>query len=329
MSPYRRNVLVGATVLVGLIVLGWMILRFSGGLAAPFTPAQFSVFLISDRADGIADGSPVLYRGVDVGRVIRVRPSENMVQVVMVANINQEALVPQNVTAIIRSQSALGTGSAIAFELLEPEPIGRLQPGQEIVARYVGLELLPPEFSGLARDLQLTSQQFRESNIIPLLREQIEQAGRVMDSVQQLIDDPQMREDLQASLANLRSASASAARVTEKLETFAEDLQTVSNNASTTITQAQGTIRKTEGHIDDLARQTSERMMQIARLLEQFQAITSKVEHGEGTAGQLVNDPKLYEGLVETTRLLNATIADLQRLINQWEQEGIPMRLGR
>jgi len=287
------------------------------------------VFLISDRADGIADGSPVLYRGVDVGRVIRVRPSENMVQVVMVANINQEALVPQNVTAIIRSQSALGTGSAIAFELLEPEPIGRLQPGQEIVARYVGLELLPPEFSGLARDLQLTSQQFRESNIIPLLREQIEQAGRVMDSVQQLIDDPQMREDLQASLANLRSASASAARVTEKLETFAEDLQTVSNNASTTITQAQGTIRKTEGHIDDLARQTSERMMQIARLLEQFQAITSKVEHGEGTAGQLVNDPKLYEGLVETTRLLNATIADLQRLINQWEQEGIPMRLGR
>jgi hypothetical protein len=52
-----------------------------------------------------------------------------------------------------------------------------------------------------------------------------------------------------------------------------------------------------------------------------------KVDKGQGTAGQLVNDPKLYQSLNDTARQLDKTVADLQRLIEQWEQEGIDLRL--
>jgi hypothetical protein len=40
-----------------------------------------------------------------------------------------------------------------------------------------------------------------------------------------------------------------------------------------------------------------------------------------------MNDPKLYQSLVETTMELNATVKDLHRLVEQWEQEGVTLKL--
>ena len=41
----------------------------------------------------------------------------------------------------------------------------------------------------------------------------------------------------------------------------------------------------------------------------------------------MVNDPKLYQSLVDSARELNLTIVDLRRLIDQWEQEGASIKL--
>jgi hypothetical protein len=54
-----------------------------------------------------------------------------------------------------------------------------------------------------------------------------------------------------------------------------------------------------------------------------------KVEQGKGTAGMMVNDPRLYESMVDSAKQLNATLSDLNRLVQQWEQEGVTLRLGK
>jgi hypothetical protein len=61
--------------------------------------------------------------------------------------------------------------------------------------------------------------------------------------------------------------------------------------------------------------------------MKQVSSTLEKIERGDGTAGALLTDRRLYEGLVDTTRELQIAIRDLQRLIRQWEQEGVPMRL--
>ena len=60
-----------------------------------------------------------------------------------------------------------------------------------------------------------------------------------------------------------------------------------------------------------------------------MQSIANKIDKGDGTAGKLVNDPKLYEGLSDSAAELHLTIKDLRRLIQQWEQEGVPFKLGK
>ncbi len=321
MSPYRRNVIVGLTVLVAMLILGWMILQFGGELASPFTPKQFSIRVVSDRADGISDGSPVTYRGVAVGRVAAVTRGDDMITVYIDALINATPPLPENIEARIRSQGLIGTGAALALMVTDNgKPTGRLAEGAVVQASYVGLDIIPPQFADLAEELTRTARQFRESNVIPNLNEQITKAGKMIDSADTLLNDPKLRDDLRVSLENLRDITVKARSVSGNLETFTENLNQLS-------TQTTSAVAKAEGHIDEVAAQFNERMNQVSKLLEQFQAIAAKVDKGEGTVGQLVNDPRLYESLNATAQELAVTIKDLRRLVEQWEQEGVRLRL--
>ena len=53
MTPYRRNIAVGITMLGALVILGWMILKFGDRpaklLAEPAMPVTFE----ADRANGV------------------------------------------------------------------------------------------------------------------------------------------------------------------------------------------------------------------------------------------------------------------------------------
>jgi ABC-type transporter Mla subunit MlaD len=347
MSAYRKNVLVGVTVLVGLIMLGWMLLKFGGGAAEIFVPPQIPVQFVSERADGLGDGSAVQFRGVVVGRVTKVTRSIDNNTVVIDALIDRDPPLPSDLVGLIRNQSVLGSGTAISLERIDdatnrpttqpfPKLAEPIRPHQQIRARFVGNDLLPPEFADLAKDLKLTSQRLRESNIFEHADQAVLEARNLIQSVQQITNDPKMRDNLNRTMANLADASDKATRIATDLEKFSKNLEGVSNDARATINKAGNAIDKvgstvdaTRGHVDELSRQMSDRMTQIAKLLDTFQSVAAKVDAGKGTAGQLVNDPRLYENLVDTTRQLNLTITDLKRLVEQWEQEGIYFKLGK
>lgn len=326
MAGYRRNFLVGVTMIGALVVLAWMIIKFSGRTALYFAEAQFPVSFVTERADGVVEGSPVLYRGVGVGRVTRVR-LDAAEGVLIDAQIDAKPELPANVEGRIRSQSLVGPQAALSLELVDRAPAGRLSAGQQLRARYMGSEFLPPEFVTLATELRETVTQFRKSNVVTDLDQAVQKAAKMLDSIQTLVDDPKMREDIRASIANLRSASESATRIGTNLEKFSGNLDTMSQDASATLTQARAALTKTEDHINSLAEQIAGRLEQTSKLLDHFQSISAKIDAGEGTAGLFVNDPRLYESLVDTSRELNTTVADMKRLVEQWEQEGVTMKL--
>ena len=43
----------------------------------------------------------------------------------------------------------------------------------------------------------------------------------------------------------------------------------------------------------------------------------------------LLNDPALYENLLDVSKEMKLTISDLKRLVEQWEQEGVPFKIGK
>ena len=320
--------MVGATILVGLLALGWMLVQFGGRMMTPFTPARMTITLRGERADGLSDGSPVLYRGVNVGQVTGVARDPDQRHVLIKALVDAAPPLPANVQAVIRTTGLVGSGSQLLLEIpTGEEPTGKLKSTEVITASYIGLDILPPEFAQLAAELKQTSQQFRESRIVEHLDAQVQRAGQLMESVQKLVDDPKLRGDLSASMDNLRATSESAKRIGTNLEKFSGDLNEISGDARGAIGDVRGSIQKTQGHIDDLSKQLNDRLAQVSVLLDQVQSIANKVNKGQGTAGMFVNDPKLYSNLVDATQELKLTVADLHRLAQQWEQEGLSLKM--
>ncbi len=329
MASYRKNIMVGITVLGGLIILGWMILQFGAAPAALFAKPRMPVRFVAQQANGIDEGSVVLYRGVSVGSVTSVRRAPDEVHIWIDAQVDRDPPLPGNVTGEIRSVGLVGGGAAIDLVVNGPSPQGHLEPNQQLTARFVGLDLLPPEFAELANEVSKTAKQLRESNVIADLdktinttRLQVEKAGKLFDDLQSLVGDPKLRSDLHQSLDNIRQTTESANRLSHKLETVADQ-------ASDTVKSANATVQATHQHIDDLAKQMTGRLEQASKILENFQSISAKIDRGQGTAGLLVNDPKLYSALVDTVRNLNLTVRDLQRIAEQWEHEGVTLKLGK
>jgi phospholipid/cholesterol/gamma-HCH transport system substrate-binding protein len=320
MSPYRRNIMVGATVLGALIILGWMILKFGEKPAKLFAPPSMSVRFIADRADGLAEGSMIEYRGVAVGRVLVVQRTVDNLHVAIDGVVDVMPPLPANVVGEIRSSGLLGAGSAVRLALTNSKPEGKLAAGSTLTARFVGLEVFPPEFSDLAGELRQSARQFRETNLIPHIDEQVQKVGRILDSIEKVSGDPKVQDDMRLAIANIRSASAMANRIGAGIER-------ATTQFSDTLAEVKTTAAKAGGSIETVSRQLQDRFTQIARALSNMESITGKLDQGRGTVGQLINDPKLYESLVETSRELNATILDLKRLVEQWEQEGIAFKV--
>ena len=123
MTPRKRNLITGAVVLAALATLVWMILTFSGRLMGLFKPKGTPVVFLSDRGDGLSEGSPVFYRGVQVGKVTGVRRSDDNIHVQINGEVDNHPPLPGNVIGLIKSQSQLSSSSQIELRL-EGEPKG-------------------------------------------------------------------------------------------------------------------------------------------------------------------------------------------------------------
>jgi phospholipid/cholesterol/gamma-HCH transport system substrate-binding protein len=329
MSSQRRNLIVGVVVLLALGILTWMLLTFAGNVASLFSRPGISVALTSDRADGLSNGSIVYYRGVSCGKVISVSRTPDNEHVQVELDLDREPPLPSNLSGIIRTSSALGSSAVIDLELIGPPSQTPLKAGDQLQATFAGLELVPPEITGLAGDIRQQQFILHLDQTVVSIREQAAKAGEVLDSVNKLISDPKVQENVKSAVANLRTASDSAARIGAKVEALSDKLDKTMDNANATVTDLKATIDHTNSHVDDLSRQVSDDTNKLGSAFEQIQLAAAKINDGKGTAGLLVNDPKLYNSLVDTVKTLDATVRDLQRVIDQWEQEGVSLKMGK
>ncbi|MDP9172818.1 MAG: MlaD family protein [Planctomycetota bacterium] len=322
MSPYRRNILVGVLVLGALLIFIWMIVKFSSKTADIFAPPQMALRLHTTRADGLSDGSAVFYLGVNVGRVVSVTRTMDGTGVVIDTMVDRNPPIPANIRAVISQSGLLGGGSTVNLDIDGDKALGALSANTSLDAKYVGLQLnlLPPsvtqtadQIGQMSDEIRKMSLQLRTSDVVSDLDGALKQinaqavkAGKMIDSMQEIMGDPQTRDNVKLAVADLRTTSQATTRISTKLDALTDSLQ---HNS------------------DQIGKQVGDRLTQMSAILANVQSITDKVDKGKGTAGQLVNDPRLYESLVDSTRQLSVTVADLHRLINQWEQEGVHLSL--
>jgi ABC-type transporter Mla subunit MlaD len=353
MSAFKKNLMVGITVLVALILLGWMILRFSDAPFRLFAKAQMPINLEAPSAEGVSEGTSIYYLGVSVGRVTKIDRSKDLRSVVMQGLVDPP--IPANVEGRIRTQ-LFGGGASISLVLVpytvdeiaaggtgpgtQPvemaqtiEPRGTLKPNSIIRAVFLGIDILPKEFTDLSQELRRTSEQFRQSQLVPKLasavdtfKMNIDKAGNLIDSMNRLVGDEKARKDINTAIENFRITSERAASVSAKLEAL-------STKVDARVDEVAGNTNKllntANSRVDEIGKLMGDRLVQIAKTIDQFESITRKINEGNGTAAMLLNDPLLYENLLDVSKEMKLTVQDLKRLVEQWETEGVPFKLGK
>jgi phospholipid/cholesterol/gamma-HCH transport system substrate-binding protein len=319
MSAYQRNVLVGVVVLVGLGMLAWMVLQFANKAASFFLTSGTKITLTAARAEGVADGSPITYKGVGVGRVTGVRRVASKVggeDIVIDALIQADPPLPADLHGRIKQQSLLGASATIE---LMPNPSATTQNASLAEQRLLkeGDQLEADAGSDIA-------------SLTDSIGELSTGVQEMVASINQVIGDPKVQEDIKVSLANARETLENANRVSQRLEKLGESLQKTADEAGATMSDVRVTVKDVRGTVSDargdikkMSDNLNQRIEQLAASLQHVQSVAQKIDQGNGTAGKLVNDPKLYESLADTAAELNLMVKDMRRVIQQWEQEGI------
>ena len=296
MTERTRNVIVGLTVLGALALLIVMMVMFTqlpGGLKG-----GYELDIIVDDTGGVKVGDSVYLHGLRVGYIGRIRfldrnrPNEG---IQMTARIDHGVPVADDTICYI-SPAVMG-----------PTMLN-LQEGQPRDLRGRGPLPEGTIYGKIA-----------ETGPLAELKAAMKDIADITDSLLAIIG-PADQTDVPVEQAGVRGAIIRLNQTLEQFHAFAEEARESVGAITETTEQA-------SGHVEELANSLVNSADELSLVLSAMQRIAAKIEAGEGTAGMLVTDPRLYRELLDTAQQTSRLMEEIRLLVEQWQAEGIEMKL--
>jgi len=300
----RRNIIVGIFVVVALCALAGLIYKFGDLPWIVIKHRSFQVFVQFPAAPGVQRDTPVRFCGYQIGRVTKVMAPEMRRdlntgqmyhQTVVVLSIKEKYVdIPSNVDAKLMTR---GLGSSYIELTVDPAklPAPPRDPNR-------------PETRFLVQDMRLQGSTGVISEFFPAesqkkLDELVDSMETLIKNTNDIIGDPNNRENLKETLANLAEASQQATETIEEFRQFA----------------AAGTETFTA------MVSTSE---ELSKATAQLRLILEKINSGDGSAAMLINDGRFYENLLENTQQMQVLLEKWTTFINDVNTKGrLPIKL--
>lgn len=269
------------------------------------------VYVVYERVDGLVVSSPVLIRGLNVGRVAQLRFLDNQRSRVLVRlDIKGKMDIPENTLAELISADILGSK---AIRLVFPDSInantiyiqsGDTLPGlvektlrQSVDETVQPVKIKAEELLSSLDSILITISYFLSDST----RERYNQGFDNLASTIENLNKSSKRIDLfvkaeserfSAMITHFLSISENLAKNNDLINNIIKNLSAISDsveraNIQTTIVNAEKAIREID-------------------------LITEKINSGEGSLGLLLEDDALYNNLESTARSLDLLLKDIK-----------------
>ena len=296
---------VGVFVIVAVIAFFWMIFKFGDLPVFVSEIRSYEIKIQFPTAPGVQKDTPVRFCGYQIGTVTDVKPP-NILQdkntkqwyhqtLVIISIENRFKDIPDIVDAKLMTR---GLGSSY-IELSIP-PVN-VREGKFLV-----------EGSLLQGSSGVTSE-FFPAETQKKLDELITGISAFVKNSNDVIGDAENKANLKAALTNLADASQQAGDAIRQLKEAAATGKTMLQNADTRTAQLTTSLITTSD--------------KLGEVMTNLDSILTKVNDGEGTAGKLVNDGRLYEQLLEDSKQLHLVLQDLKSFVAESKEKGIPLKL--
>lgn len=288
---------VGLLVTAALAALIWGLNYLKGKDVFTTRNRYYAVY---QNVDGLVTSNPVFMNGFRIGIVNRIDflPDQSG-RLVVTLLIDDDVFVAKNSVARIFSADLIGT-KAMRIDLgSDPTPLqdeDTLQAELEFsFAQQMGKQVGPLKdkserlvvtIDSLASMLYQLFDPSTKNN----LREGIGHLNHTLGEVDQLISDDRSR--LNLMLNNLSSITSNLRNNNEQINGILTNLHQITDTLAAV--QFAGTIARAD------------------QTLAEFQSLLEKINKGQGTLGQMVNNDSLYLHLDQSARDLDVLLKDLQ-----------------
>jgi len=320
----RRDVIVGVFVIVGLAALGWMIFKFNDLPAAITQMRSFQIYVQFPTAPGVEKDTPVRFCGYQVGRVTHVMAPElredlntkkEYHQTLCVVSINDKYVdIPSNVEIKLMTR---GLGSSYLELKLDPTklpapPLDPNDPGSCFLQNGMRLQ----------GSTGMTSEFFPEESQ-KLLNSLIVDMRTLIANTNDIIGDPNNKQNVKMTLAHLTDASGGFTEALKEAVQTMQDARKALEDFRTLATTGTDTIKSVDAKAERLVTSLISTSEELNKAITQMRLAMEKVNAGDGTAGRLINDGRLYESLLENTTQLNILLKDFKDLIDKISEKGL------
>ena len=351
-SERTRNLAVGLTMLVALGVLMYGILLLGKGPGF-LQGKPYIVTLETSDANGLMPGAKVNLQGVPVGQVdtvsLETKP-DNTLGAKVLLSIDGSVNIPNNASASI-GKGYVGSTSFVTIYggggdgLLAKDGSAMLHASTSdggLIPKEVfdDIHSLKNDLSGLTRQLAQVAQDMH-ALLEPLSPEAVDRAAatqaspppenistmvtrlsRTIHSLQDIIGDAKVQSQVRAIVSNLADSTDHLKGTLAKIDTAVGKTGTTVDKVGAAATQASATLSSAQ---QQLLLVTDK----LVATLDQLQKTTRAISEGNGTTGKLINDPRLYEGLVDLSTALHKTVEDVDLVVKKINDEGVGIHFGK
>ena len=295
----RRNMIVGGFVLVALCAFVWMLMMFGDLPITVNKLRSYEILIKFPTAPGIGRDTPVQYCGYQIGRVLNVSPpilvkDPNGTPVsheIRVTCLIQEHFVdiPWNVDIKLMRR---GLGSSFIEFIWHPNtPLVRKDPADP---RSVFLKdkMVLSGTTGM-------SSEFFPPEVQEKLENLVDSISALTINANDIIGDEQNKTNIHKTLVYIGEATAQARDTLKSLQKFSD----------------------IGG--DQLVRITD----RLDQSLAEFNKVLVQINQGEGTAGQILNDDRLYQNLVESTMELQLALEQIKKWASEARDKGVRLKM--
>ncbi len=305
MIHIKREVKLALTAIAAIIILIWGI----NFLKAKALFDRNNVFYgIYDRVDGLKISSSVIYRGYSVGQVTAINfTGERFDKVLVQFTVGKKLEIPSNSVAAIQSSDLMGSKSI------------NLIPGNAATYAESGDTLRSQLELGLMEQLnkQLEPLKKKAENVMVSL-------DSVLLALQEIFSDGangNIRSSLKSvsrTLDNVEEASGTLNLLLKeesgKISTILENINSITANLESNNSKINSSLNNISSISDSLRSiNLNNTVRYLNHVLLQADSIVIKINQGQGTLGNVVNDNELYYNLTAVSENLNKLLAEFRQ----------------
>lgn len=254
-----------------------------------------------DNVDGLTTSKPVLVNGYQIGRVSKMYLLSNG-KIRTEFKIKSDYEIPSNTIARIVSESILGS-KVIVFDLGNSKT-----------------------YANNGDPLQSDVQANLMEKVEPL-QNKVEHLVVKLDSVLSAVNtalDDEFQRDFKSSLRSISVSLSNMEKITidvenlmgserARLAKIMQNLESITTNFKNNQSQINAILANLDNLTEDLSKaEIRETIDNANKAMQDVQAITDKINRGDGSIGLLINDDKLYNNLNNASDNLNQLIYDVK-----------------